>query len=259
MEAGPDIDVCYGGIVTLEGRIGGKANRAMWRGGKGEFKPGRNSLNIEYTPHEDEKGKPIMLMLVADNPNLNCPAARSEIWINVNEQPDVNAGLDFSVCSGKEINLIPSIHGKYKSVRWSVAGNGEFNDRFIANAIYRPSGLDAAKPELDFIIEVEPLGVCLKVEDHVKVKILNAPEIIMKEEILASGKKSVKLNPIVKHAASVSWTTDGKGTFSSENMAITEYFPSNEDLTRAYAELSLQVFSANCSIFKKVKVFFSSE
>src|SRR5258706_7955581 len=66
--AGPDINVCEGGTVQLNGTFGGDATEATWHGGKGIFLPGRNSAETEYTPAAEETGKNVVLTLMADNP-----------------------------------------------------------------------------------------------------------------------------------------------------------------------------------------------
>src|SRR6185295_283928 len=124
VNAGPDIDVCQGGQVNLEGTIGGGANRVQWQGGKGTFTPGRQAAVTHYEPAPDEFGKEVKLVLVADNASMKCAPAKAEIVLRVNSEPEANAGADQRICYGEKVQLKGSVKGRAKSVTWISNGSG---------------------------------------------------------------------------------------------------------------------------------------
>ena len=120
VNAGPDIDVCEGGQVNLFGSIGGDATKAVWRGGKGEVLPSRDSLEIHYVPTPEEYEKGVILILVANNPKLNCPPARSQVAVRVNNQPKADAGANQRLCSGGIAKMSGKVEGKAKEIIWKT-------------------------------------------------------------------------------------------------------------------------------------------
>src|ERR1051325_7430440 len=95
VNAGPDIYVCEGGQVNLNGFIGDDATKVEWIGGKGEFVPDRSDLHAHYIPAVSESGEKIILTLKGSNPEMpSCPAVSDDIEIQVTKEVKADAGPD---------------------------------------------------------------------------------------------------------------------------------------------------------------------
>lgn len=158
--AGPDIDVCSGGQVNLNGSIGGSASKCEWKGGKGIFEPGRNSAEVHYFPAEDEKGK-VVLTLEAFNPKFrDCVPARSNIVLTLHSEPHVTAGENLRIQPGSVAQLQGTITGDAKQLTWKTAGTGTFTNVHQLNAVYTPSKTDIKNGGCSLTLTAEPFPGC---------------------------------------------------------------------------------------------------
>lgn len=158
--AGPDIDVCAGGQVNLNGIIGGDASKGIWKGGKGIFEPSRNSTEVHYFPAEDEKGN-VVLTLEAFNPKFpDCVPARSNITLTLHREPHVTAGENLRIQPGSTAQLQGTSTGDAKQLTWKTAGTGTFTNVHQLNALYTPSKTDIKNGGCSLTLVAEPFPGC---------------------------------------------------------------------------------------------------
>lgn len=242
VNAGPDIDVCQGGTVGLSGILGGDATQGIWRGGKGEFSPNRNSALADYTPDSSEYGTTVMLTFVGDNPKFpDCPKGRDDIQIRINLQPKVNAGNGGKVCAGHPIKLSGKLlEGNAKRLEWTSTGAGTFDDANKENAVYTPHEVDGAKGSVILKFKAYPFGVCLPDSDLVEIKVYPAPVVKLPMEMKSTGMAPVTIEGKVTGDAKLTWSSNGKGKFSTASKSTTVYTPSEEDLAAGTVEIRLR-------------------
>jgi hypothetical protein len=256
VNAGPDIDVCEGGLVNLSGHIGGDASEARWEGGKGTFEPNRKSISVQYTPADEEFGKEVVLTLSAGNPRFtSCPSARSEIKISINNQPKVEAGPDRHICRGTIVQMKGKVTGNAKSITWITNGNGSFDDVHKMDAVYTPSLSDQGNGGCSVMIKAEPFGVCLPDSATMIVSIDPVPEFETASGITGAGMEPVTLSLTAKGGAcAIAWTTTGTGIIKDATKAETRYWPSAEDVSKGTVPIEVIVASMSgaCSTKKRV-------
>lgn len=261
VQAGPDIDVCEGGIVILNGELGGDATQGVWRGGRGTFHPDRQALNAEYTPSPEETGKTLVLTLVASNPKKKAMPGRDELKVIVNEQPKADAGIDQRVCAGNKVQLNGKVEKKYKSVLWKTNGSGTFDDDKKLDAVYTPSKKDIEGGGLSLEFTVIPQGVCLPVTDALIVMLDPSLDFSLEENITAVDGKPVMVSIISKEIpGKVLWTTTGTGKLSRTDKAETIYTPSAEDLKKksVVLEVTAGALTGGCETKKSTTIHFGS-
>ena len=194
-DAGPDIDVCEGGSVNLNGIIGGDANNAVWRGGKGTFNPNRNALQVEYTPDSSEIDYKVVLTLVASNPNFSdCIPGRDAITITVNTQPVLEAGENKMICTGQSVELSGKlISGKAEKYIWKTSGTGTFSDSKNLITTYFPSEADIQKGGCAVKLIAKPFGVCMSDSDALSISIVPPVNVTVPEQINYIGHGPIKI------------------------------------------------------------------
>lgn len=255
VNAGPDIDVCEDGTVGLSGTIGGDATTATWRGGNGVFSAGRNSLNTEYTPSADELGKGVVLILVANNPKMNCPPARSEVKITVNTQPKVNAGGNQRICSGEKVLLNGNVSGKAKKTTWSSSGTGKFTDDNSLSTSYIPSEKDILSGGCTIQLYAKPYGVCIPDSSSLVLSIAPGPEFKITSENSSTKKGPVRLSVNSEEKLlKTEWSSDGSGKFSQSNGIENTYLVSEEDMKNEHINITVKGYSADCSATKNISI-----
>ncbi|MCB0650066.1 MAG: hypothetical protein KDC85_02180 [Saprospiraceae bacterium] len=91
VDAGPDITVCSGEDVMLNGSIGGSATTGTWTRIPNMLTPGVISganlfaADATYTPHPDEYGSVVLLKLTTNNPGGACPAVMDTIAVTIDQ------------------------------------------------------------------------------------------------------------------------------------------------------------------------------
>jgi hypothetical protein len=259
VDAGPDIDVCQGGSVGLNGNIGGNSARGFWQGGKGQFDPNRKSLQVEYTPDSSEYGKEVVLSLVADNPNYpECPKKSDDVILRVNKEVKADAGANQKICPGEKVH----VHGKMlkgaaQRTEWVTTGTGTFDDVTKLDAVYTPSKQDASKQGCSIRLVAYPFGVCLPDSDAFALTIIEAPAVEIATSGDATNGKAYELKAdITGSASSILWSSNGTGTFSKQSKAETTYTPSAEDAVKNSVLITIQVKGreSDCVVSEKVNL-----
>lgn len=263
VNAGGDIEVCLGGVVSLDGIIGGDATHSIWRGGKGTFSLGRESLKVDYTPTESEVETGVVLILVADNPKLKCPPARSEMRIRVNGEIKADAGNDQRICQGNTVQLQGNIKGKAKKIMWITNGSGKFDNAHKLNAVYTPSKEDIKSGALSLQLNAEAFGLCLPDSDVMIIMIDKAPEFETTAEKYVKAGEPVSLSLQMKDpmGTAINWSSEGNGTFNYANKAEVVYKPSAEDASKGTLHIyaSVSYASGKCSAKKQVTLHFTKK
>ena len=158
--AGPDIDVCKGGQVNLNGVIGGSASRCEWKGGMGTFEPDRTTLEAHYTPAENEKDT-VTLTLEGFNPRYKqCAPAQSKINLRIHREPHISAGGNKRVADDSKVMLHSELAGDAMLLTWKTDGSGTFSDANKADAVYQPSKVDLENRKVQLTIVAEPWPGC---------------------------------------------------------------------------------------------------
>ncbi len=259
--AGPDIQVCTGGSVMLNGEMGGEATQATWRGGKGVFIPGRNFLQAEYTPAAEEAGKTVVLILVTSDSVKKGLPGRDEIKISVNEEPKANAGPDLRICAGEPVLLHGTVEKKFKSVEWKTNGSGSFDKAGNLETVYTPSQKDIEGGGLSLEFTAFAEGVCQSSMDAMIVMIDPSPDFTVEADVTVEAGKPAWLSLQYRTApGSVTWKTIGTGSFSSPGKPETFYTPTPEDILRETlpVEVTVGMPAGGCKRTKTINLHFKT-
>lgn len=227
--AGPDQFICAGSNVNMAGSFGGSASVAAWNTtGDGNFTGGNTNMNAVYHPGaNDILNGSVNINLFTNNPSGPCNAATDQMTIFISQPATVNAGIDFSICSGQNAILSGTFGGSASSVTWSSSTGGTFDDATSLTANYTPNATDLANGSVTLTITTDdPTGACNAISDQVVVTILPAPPVngiitpLTGTNYACSGNTFTVSCNIVSNATDYLWDGPGGTTFDGSNPSI---------------------------------------
>ena len=151
-----------------------------------------------------------------------------------------NAGADQDICQ-VPAQLDAVVFG-YASLLWTTDGDGSFNQDDILNPIYTPG-------EQDLVNKVVTLSLTATNEagetlnDNVVVNFHEAASIEMDETGEICEGDIFEVDALVSETGSVSWTTDGDGTFDRPDNVNANYTPGEQDKANGSVTLTLNANS----------------
>ena len=151
-----------------------------------------------------------------------------------------NAGADQDICQ-VPAQLDAVVFG-YASLLWTTDGDGSFNQDDILNPVYTPG-------EQDLVNKVVTLSLTATNEagetlnDNVVVNFHEAASIEMDETGEICEGDTFEVNALVSETGSVSWTTDGDGTFDRPDNVNANYTPGEQDKANGSVTLTLSANS----------------
>ena len=151
-----------------------------------------------------------------------------------------NAGANQNICqvaAQMEANAIG-----YESLLWTTNGDGSFDQNDILNPVYTPGEQDLANKTVTLTLTAtNEEGEALS--DNVAINFHEAASIIMDNEASICGNEAFESNAIVSEAGSVSWMTNGDGSFEHPNNLVGSYIPGEQDQANGQITLTLKAIS----------------
>lgn len=230
--AGADLSTCQNNPVNLAGIIGGAASSSLWSSsGDGVFGNPSDPITT-YTPGSaDLLNGTVTLSLSTNDPAGNCPAASDNLVLSVGSLPLVNAGTDFGICASATAALSGSVSGSVSTGTWSTAGDGNFINNTLLNAVYSPGPNDILNGTVVLTLtSADPVGPCGPVSDNLTLSITSppaAPAAITGPTDVCAGTNGVpySIDP-VSGATSYIWSSASWVTINGSGTAVTMNFAS---------------------------------
>ncbi|MDA3912411.1 MAG: gliding motility-associated C-terminal domain-containing protein [Bacteroidales bacterium] len=154
VNANSNSPVCDGTDIELS-ETGGAANTWTWTG-PGTFSPDANAQNPDII-NATAADAGVYTVVITDA--FGCTAT-DDVTVAINPSPAVNAGADFAVCEGDDINL--SETGGDANV-WTWTGPGTFTPD--ANAQNPVVGNAIAANAGTYTVEIEDVNGCIATDD----------------------------------------------------------------------------------------------
>src|SRR5690606_10525626 len=97
----------------------------------------------------------------------SCNTAMDALTVTITAAPEVNAGMNQTVCSSEtQIELNGSLAGSGSSAIWTTNGSGAFTPSATSlNANYSPTTNDIEAQEIYFVLTTTNNGNCIAVVD----------------------------------------------------------------------------------------------
>ncbi|NJN26506.1 MAG: T9SS type A sorting domain-containing protein, partial [Cyclobacteriaceae bacterium] len=229
--AGIDKTICEGDSVTLtDATVGGSTTSVSWSGGLGTFYPDNTTLNATYIPSPSEIGLAVKLTLSSNDPGAPCVIATSEVNITINKAPEVNAGIDRTICETSTVNLNGSFAGAASSALWSTGGDGTFSFIGDLNARYTPGSADIANKGVSLTLTTNnPVGPCNAVSDLVFIQIDEAAIVDAGIYAPICIGDTLYLNGTISGSATSAMWSGGLGTYINPEQLNAAYLPAKAE------------------------------
>ena len=170
VNAGEDQTVCEDvSTVSLAGSVTGQVMIGRWEGGQGVYTPGRNSLNVTYTPTQAEKNAGSVTLTLRNRGNISpCTVVRDMVTINFTPNAVVSAGADQFICHNETATFTPTPAGGT-----FAGGMGSFNGN-----VYTPAPTErGATITLVYTVQGGGNGGCMGGSDEVELTISPTPTV----------------------------------------------------------------------------------
>ena len=232
VDAGLDQVICGNSSVNIIGIVGGSATSGSWTSSTNSaFVSFTSITNYFPTPTEVLNGF-VVLTYTTDDPTGPCNAVKDSLVVTLNSPAFSNAGVDQSVCSNvTKVNLIGDYGNGATSATWTTLGTGTFNNIVGKTANYLPSTLDKFIGFVKIIYTTNnPVGPCNAAVDTMIITFIPTATINAGINQTICRNNSIFLNAsTTATSGTITWTTNGTGTFTNINALKPTYTPSLAD------------------------------
>ena len=249
VDAGADIAICEGDLVSLSGTVTGGAGTGIWTtSGSGTFSPSDTDLGADYTPSAADILAGTVTLTLSGDPS--CAPSSDFLIVTITPAIFVNAGLDDTICIGDVASLTGSVSGGTTTGIWTTSGSGSFSPSDTdLSADYTPSAADELAGTVTLYLTSTANGACAAVVDSVVIIIQPTPIVDAGSDVAICEGETVTLAGSVTGGAGTGiWTTSGSGTFSPIDTDLgATYTPSAADILAGTVTLTL-TSTGSCAI-----------
>lgn len=251
-----DVSVCANNpTVAITGTVGvGTFSTGVWSStGSGLFSPSTTSLSTVYqlSPADIAQGN-LVIRLTSTN-NLNCKQVYDSLRVTVTPKPNVDAGLNDTICSSNVFYpLNGSVTGGASAGFWTTTGNGTFGNSNNLSTIYTLGQNDTLSGGVKLILTSTGSN-CLPERDTIRIVIAKSPLVNAGPDNAFCDNQLIPLNgSVVGLTTSGAWTTLGTGAFTpDDSLLVTYYQPSPLDVSQGAVKLILtSTYNKGCAAIR---------
>lgn len=178
-------------------------------------------------------------VIQATNISTNCLNTMNG-QVNISPGPVVNTVANLTICASYAIPLQAEAFN-YSAVLWTKTGDGVFSDETILNPIYTPGPGDLLAGTVTLTVTVNGSPACAylmaSASTHVIFQSRPVSDAGPDANICASG--TYPLNGTAQYQSSVSWSSNGDGSFDHDNILNPVYTPGGNDILTGTVNLTL--------------------
>jgi gliding motility-associated-like protein len=163
--------------IALTGTVSGASLTGKWTTtGTGIFNPNNVQLNTNYLPSSSDLASSGITIYLSSTNNGNCLPVTDSIKVNFTPSPNVNAGVDLSVCKNNYVTALNGIiSGGATTGVWS-GGAGVFSPTTTAlSTSYTPASSEFTVGFVILTLTSTNNGNCLAVTDQVRIDFKDKP------------------------------------------------------------------------------------
>lgn len=252
---GPDISLCANNpTVAINGSVTIGATTGVWSGtGTGLFSPTTTSLNTTYQLSSSDVAAGSFIIKLTSTNNGICKSESDSLIVNITPKPDVDAGINDTICSNNVFYPINGIvTGGASAGIWSTLGNGSFGNINNLNTIYTLGQADTLAGQVKLVL-TSTGGNCLPEQDTVLVIIAKSPLVNSGLDNTICDNLLIPLNgTVVGLTTSGVWSTLGTGTFTPDDSLLTTFYqPSVLDISNGSVKIVLSsTYNKGCIAVK---------
>ena len=260
--AGTDINACAtsGAVNITTGSSATNYSSVTWTSnGTGTFTNANSLTTCTYTPSAADITAGTRTITLTANGNTPCGNVTSTKTITIFGTPTAVAGPILNMCGvGGAFNITSgSSATNYSLVTWTSSGTGSFtNSNSLTTCTYTPSAADTTAGNVTLTLTVTGNAPC---GNATSTKTLNitgptASAGTSLSTCSTTGAINITAGASATNYTSVTWTSNGTGTFTNANSLTTcTYTPSAADISAGTRTLTLTASNGVCSNDTSVK------
>ena len=244
--AGIDQTICINNNIILNASTTASSGTLTWTtSGSGIFING-NSLTPTYVPSlADNILGSVTLTISNFDPGNICQTVNDSMLLTINQLAIADAGLDQTVCSSNDtVSLIGNISGAVTKGSWRTLGSGLFTNSssLVTSYILSPNDKAAGLVKL-ILTSKDPIGPCNSAIDTMTITFIPTATIYAGIDQTICRNNSIFINAsTTATSGTITWTTNGTGTFSNVNALKPTYIPSLADNILGSVKLTITNF-----------------
>ncbi|MGM0566162.1 MAG: T9SS type A sorting domain-containing protein [Bacteroidota bacterium] len=167
-----------------------------------------------------------------------------EVTVDVTDPPTVELAQGETLCPNETITL-SAVSENYSAFLWESSGDGTFSSPENPETEYTPGESDITNAEVTLYATAQSEG-CDDATDSVTYEFYPAPSISAPADTSICHDASLSLTVSSDNYNTISWTTNGNGTFSNSSGLSTTYTPGSEDIESGQVTLTATASEENC-------------
>ncbi|MBK9356137.1 MAG: hypothetical protein IPN08_01890 [Bacteroidales bacterium] len=242
--SGSDATICEGSTYTMIATATNSAGILWTTNGTGTFADATIEDAV-YTPSAADilNGSVTLTMTVTSaSPCIN---AVDQMVLSINPQATVSAGADATICETGTYTLSGATQSNATSLLWTSTGTGTFDDATILNAEYSPSAADIAAGTVTLTLTAQSAAPCVEASDAMILTINEQATANAGSDATICEGSAYTMIATATNAASITWSSNGTGTFADATIEDAVYTPSAADILNGSVTLTMTVTSAS--------------
>ncbi|WNM19021.1 LamG-like jellyroll fold domain-containing protein [Flavobacterium capsici] len=256
VDAGIDYTTCYssGDLNIATDATASNYTSVIWTSnGTGIFTNENSLTNCKYTPSPTDISTGNVTFTITAS-NSGCSDVNATKTITIIQSPTVDAGTEINTCaSNGAVNITAGSNAtNYSSVEWSSDGTGTFSDsNSLTDCTYTPSADDITAGSVVLTLTTYGNAPCASIT---ATKNLTISQPIVADAgadftiCYSSGDFNISSDATASNYISVTWTSNGTGTFINTNsLNNCSYTPSATDILTGNVTFTLTASNSGCS------------
>ncbi|KAF0129526.1 MAG: hypothetical protein FD155_2449 [Bacteroidetes bacterium] len=225
--AGNDMAICEGNTAQLNATVSNYTSLLWTTSGTGTFS-NTGIANPIYTPSEaDYLAGNVLLTITATGTTV----VSDICTLSFNPAATAYAGLGQTICPSEAYTIADASAENYTSLAWVSSGDGTFDDVTLLHPVYTPGINDVTTGTVELTLTASAMTGCSSTSSFQTLTIYPEPAVELGENrwVCAGGNNVLIDNALATNYGSLSWTSNGSGTFTDPASLVTTYQPSTQD------------------------------
>ncbi|MBO9700559.1 MAG: gliding motility-associated C-terminal domain-containing protein [Sporocytophaga sp.] len=243
VSVGSDQNVCADTAGVSLSSTYSVAGGINWKtSGSGTFLTSFAEPNVKYIPSQSDTASGSVQIIATTIDNGDCQSVSDTMYITINKQPVINAGIDRTMCTDEKTITLGGYFSNTGGILWTSTGTGVFSDPTLTSPVYTPSIADKINGGVIFTATTTGTGLCKIYTDISSLSIYSAPVATVNaglDQSLCKDIMTVKLTGFIANAGGGIWSSTNGGTFSDVKDLEGTFYPVAAEKAAGKADIVL--------------------